>query len=106
MTQSNGTLQMSRTFNERRTVIGCYKPHKGKEGIVDKKWKTHRKMQPLLAGKRRNFGKYAYVDSGDVYISYKTKAMKLELKNANRSIKKADRQKAKRDIQMFIVYEF
>lgn len=86
----------------RRNCIGLYKANRGKNGIIGKEWKTKRQMKPLLAGKRRNYCKYTYVDSSDVSHCYKTKAMKLELKNANRAIKKADRHKAKLEIQKSI----
>jgi len=90
---------MSRTINEKKKFIGLYKPHKGKQGIIDKKWVKKRKMKPMLADNRRNYGKLTYLDSMDIPYSLRTKAMKLEIKNANRSIQKADRRKAKISIK-------
>ncbi len=94
---------MSRTKNQNRVFIGLYKPSKGKIGIIGKNIHTEaRKMKPMLGGKRRNYGKFKYSDGDDVPISYKTKALKLELKNANRSVKKAERQKSKIEISLQI----
>jgi hypothetical protein len=94
---------MSRTENEHRNSIGLCKPHKGKSGIIGKKWnRTPRKMKPLLGDKKENYGKYTYADYADVPICYKTKSLKLELKNANRSIKKRERQLVKREIKTYL----
>lgn len=91
---------MSETYNEHRNVVCLHRPHKGKYGIVGKKVRrTKRKLKPLLAGKRSNYDKLTYSDGLDVPFCYKTKSMKLELKNANRSVKKSDRQKSKIDIK-------
>jgi hypothetical protein len=93
---------MSNSFDENRKDIGLYKPHKGKQGIVGKEFKQNRKMKPLIGDKKENYGKYTYADGADVPYSLKTKSLKLELKNANRSQKKRERFKAKEEIKQQI----
>lgn len=90
---------MSRSKNQNRQSVGLYKVTKGKSGIISKKWNSQRrKMKPLVGKNRRGYGKWVYADGNDVPHSLKTKAMKLELRNANRSVKKSSRQLAKKQI--------
>ena len=70
---------------------------------MGKEFKQNRKMKPLLGDKKENYGKYTYADGADVPHSLKTKSLKLELKNANRSQKKRERFKAKEEIQIGLV---
>ena len=95
---------MSRTINECRNAVGMYKPHKGKDGIIGQKWNrtgVKRKMKPYVNDKRK-YGKLTFADGNDVPHCYKTKAMKLELDNANRSFKKGVRQESKKEIKKLV----
>lgn len=90
----------------RRNRIGLSKPNKGKSGIIGKSIKTKRKMKPMLGDKTYNYCKLTYDDSGDVPYSLKTKSLKLELKNANRSVKKRERRMAKELIKNELIEIF
>lgn len=72
------------------------------EGVGKKKAVKKRKMQPYI-GSNKEGGKYYYnEDEGAKASSGKRKNMKLEVKNANRSMKKAARQEGKDEIRKYL----
>jgi hypothetical protein len=72
------------------------------EGVGKKKAVKKRKMQPYI-GSNKEEGKYYYnEDEGAKATSVKRKNMKLEVKNANRSMKKSARQESKNEIRKYL----
>jgi hypothetical protein len=72
------------------------------EGVGKKKAVKKRRMQPYI-GSNKEEGKYYYnEDEGAKSSSGKRKNMKLEVKNANRSMKKAARQEGKDEIRKYL----
>ena len=72
--------------------------------IGKKKAITKRKMKPYV-GDNKEAGKYYYDDDedrGNIPSSSKRKALKEEIKNANRSLKKSKRQEGKNQIRNFL----
>ena len=78
----------------------------GKDYIGKKKAITKRKMKPYV-GKNKEGGKYYFDDdTDDMPSSGKRKALKEEIKNANRSLKKSARQEGKNEIRNFLNNNF
>ena len=73
-----------------------------KEGVGKKKAVKKRRMQPYI-GSNKEEGKYYYNEDEGAKVSYsKRKNMKLQVKNANRSLKKAIRREAKDEIRKYL----
>lgn len=96
---------MSRT---KRKYLDGYLHKKLEEGgdakVKGKFWLKKRKMKPYTSDNKIGFGKFQVdgFDGGTGYIRTVSSTEKLQVKNANRSLKKSNRQQSKKDIKNYL----